>query len=113
VALESFPSGGGWALIGKHNNGGGTCNLNSNPNFTWCFEGSSPISGTPIDFVFDVNEGPGGAAPTTTHIQAFQGGPLSISNDVGVGTPSVPEPASLSLLGLGLLGLPFLRRRRS
>jgi hypothetical protein len=117
VTLDSVPpSTGSWAGEGMHSNDAKGCNLKSKGNH-WCFDGgtigvTSGAAGGTFKFVFDVT----GVDPTATHIQAFQGGPLAISNDSGIGPsgppPSVPEPASLTLLGLSLMGVPFLRRRK-
>jgi hypothetical protein len=117
ISLVSSPAGtGAWTVAGMGPNTGNGCNINGSADH-FCINGGSigvtaGTAGGTFTFEFDVT---GGGNPTTTHIQAFQGeGALAISNDVGIGSPttSTPEPASMLLLGLGLAGVPFLRRKK-
>jgi hypothetical protein len=122
VALEISP--GDWVNqgMGFVNTATGCASMAS---ANWCFDGgsisvpstSSSSDGT-YDFVFDVSGL--STPPTQTHLRAFQPlgptSPLVVDAVVGIvgGPPTTtPEPASVLLLGLGLAGSPFVRRRRS
>jgi len=93
----------------------GGCNLAGSANH-WCIDGGGipfPQSGSFL-FVIDV-AGPN--APTTADLMAFQspaGIPgISASTGIGGGTPPpVPEPGTIMLLGLGIAGVPLLRKGR-
>ena len=110
AVLESMSSNtSGWSVVGLGNvNQCGTGNL---PFF--CVSGGSiTVPNGVFTFTFDVTAT---GAPDLGDVQAFQGTSLNISQNIPIGPPptTTPEPASMLLLGLGLVGVPFLRRKRS
>jgi hypothetical protein len=101
--------------------------INEGPN-DWCFQGGPLAVGAAGDtytFGFDITM-PSGTPATSymcaagpcglSHIEFFaQSSLLTINRDILVGggaPPTVPEPGSLSMLGLGLLGVVGLARKR-
>jgi hypothetical protein len=111
----------------------GGCTMNQSANF-YCFDNTA-IPPTPntllsgiLKFVFDVTLKPGntwvGYNPDLKidWVGLKPGGYSLVSQliDVGSGCPdcvinqqsAVPEPASIAMLGVGLLGLGFLRHRK-
>ncbi len=71
--------------------------------FTWDFSGGSPTDLVSAQFAV-CSESAGVCAPGTAYF---------VTNFSQAGSTNVPEPGALSLLGIGLVGLGFVGRRRA
>lgn len=116
ATLTSLPS--GWALDSATPNCDGlshSCNLYSGPaNVAFSSSLTFTVSGSPTNIFFHI----GGFNNTSCSVWVGGAFASNVSNGVesGLGdcggTPTVPEPGTLGLMGTGLIGLAGLFRRR-